>query len=62
MRRSLRLAKYADHLPFERQVRMMAREGLRLDSQTLWDQLNALAHHLEPTPTRRCSGGRSMRR
>ena len=27
----------------------MAREGLRVDSQTLWDQINALARHLEPT-------------
>ena len=43
------VAKYADHLPLERQVRMMAREGLLVESQTLWDQLNALAHHLEPT-------------
>ena len=43
------VAKYADHLPLERQVRMMAREGLIVDSQTLWDQLNALARHLEPT-------------
>jgi transposase len=43
------VAKYADHLPLERQVRMMAREGLIVDSQTLWDQLNAVAHHLEPT-------------
>ena len=43
------VAKYADHLPLERQVRMMAREGLIVDSQTLWDQLNAIAHHLEPT-------------
>jgi transposase len=43
------VAKYTDHLPLERQVRMMAREGLRVDSQTLWDQLNAIAHHLEPT-------------
>ena len=43
------VAKYADHCPLERQVRMMAREGLRVDSQTLWDQLNALARHLEPT-------------
>jgi transposase len=43
------VAKYADHLPLERQVRMMAREGLSVDSQTLWDQLNAIAHHLEPT-------------
>jgi transposase len=43
------VAKYADHCPLERQVRMMAREGLRVDSQTLWDQIQALAHHLEPT-------------
>ena len=43
------VAKYADHLPLERQVRMMAREGLRVDSQTLWDQIEALARHLEPT-------------
>ena len=43
------VAKYADHLPLERQARMMAREGLIVDSQTLWDQLNAIAHHLAPT-------------
>ena len=43
------VAKYTDHLPLERQVRMMAREGLTVDSQTLWDQINAIAHHLEPT-------------
>lgn len=43
------VAKYADHLPLERQVRMMAREGLRVDSQTLWDQIQALARHLEST-------------
>ena len=45
------VAKYADHLPLERQVRMMAREGLIVDSQTLWDQLNAMARHLDPTYT-----------
>jgi hypothetical protein len=45
----LAVAKYADHLPLERQVKMMAREGLTVDSQTLWDQLHALARHLEPT-------------
>ena len=28
---------------------MMAREGLHVESQTLWDQLNAMARHLEPT-------------
>ena len=43
------IAKHADHLPLERQVKMMARDGLRIDSQTLWDQLERLAHVLEPT-------------
>lgn len=43
------VAKYADHLPLERQVKMMAREGLTVDSQTLWDQIQAIARHLEPT-------------
>jgi transposase len=43
------VSKYAYHLPLERQVRMMAAEGLAIDSQTLWDQLDALAVHLEPT-------------
>ena len=43
------VSKYLDHLPLERQVRMMRREGLDIDSQTLWDQINALARHLEST-------------
>jgi len=42
-------AKHLDHLPLERQVRSMGRGGLQIDSQTLWDQLDALAKHLEPT-------------
>lgn len=42
------ISKYLDHLPLERQVRMMGREGLEIDSQTLWDQLNVLAGHLKP--------------
>jgi len=42
-------SKYLDHLPLERQARIMKREGLRIDSQTLWDQLNVLSHHLKPT-------------
>jgi transposase len=46
---SVAIAKYADHLPLERQVKMMDRHGLITDSQTLWDQLNALAAVLEPT-------------
>jgi transposase len=40
--------KYADHIPLERQARIMTRQGLLIDSQTLWDQINALAEHLEP--------------
>jgi transposase len=28
--------KYLDHMPLERQVRAMRREGLEVDSQTLW--------------------------
>ena len=59
---SVAVAKYADHLPLERQVRMMAREGLTVDSQTLWDQINAIAHHLTPRPTRRWAVARSTRR
>lgn len=41
--------KYADHLPLERQARVMSREGLTIESQTLWDQLDALATVLQPT-------------
>jgi transposase len=41
--------KYLDHLPLERQVRIMRREGLDIDSHTLWDQLNALAQVLAPS-------------
>jgi transposase len=36
------VSKYCDHLPLERQVRMMGREGLTVTSQTLWDQIEAL--------------------
>ena len=43
------IAKYCDHLPLERQVRRMSRHGLEVTSQTLWDQICALAEHLEPT-------------
>jgi transposase len=42
-------SKYLDHLPLERQVRIMKREGLTTSSQTLWDQLNRLAHLLGPS-------------
>jgi transposase len=43
------IGKYADHLPLERQARIMRREGLAIDSQTLWDQLEAAARVLGPT-------------
>lgn len=43
------IGKYADHLPLERQAHIMKRDGLAIDSQTLWDQLDALATHLTPT-------------
>jgi transposase len=42
------VGKYADHLPLQRQVVQMRRQGLRIDSQTLWDQLFALSEHLVP--------------
>ena len=42
-------SKYADHPPLERQRKIMAREGLVVDTQTLWDQIEALAKHLQPT-------------
>ncbi len=40
--------KYLDHLPLERQARKMGREGLKIDSQTLWNQIEALARKLAP--------------
>jgi transposase len=43
------VAKYLDHLPLERQARMMARDGLVVTSQTLWDQIERLAERLQPT-------------
>jgi transposase len=43
------ISKYCDHLPLERQTRVMRREGLEVESQTLWDQIEALATVLKPT-------------
>ena len=42
-------SKYLDHLPLERQARIMERQGLAVSSQTLWDQIDALARVLHPT-------------
>jgi transposase len=39
--------KYLNHLPLDRQRRMMLQHGLLIDTQTLWDQLFALYGHLE---------------
>lgn len=40
--------KWLDHIPLERQTRIMDREGLIVHSQTLYDQAEALARLLEP--------------
>ncbi len=40
--------KYVNHLPLDRQRRMMGRAGLVIDTQTLFDQLDGLTSHLEP--------------
>ena len=46
------ISKYADHLPLERQVKMMKRDGLDIDSQTLWDYAWAVSQLLKPTHQR----------
>lgn len=42
------IAKYLDQLPLDRQVKMARRQGARLTSQALWDQLYALALVMTP--------------
>ena len=42
------VAKYLDGLPLDRQVRIDRRQGAKLTSQTLWDQIYALSKRLEP--------------
>jgi transposase len=41
------LDKWLDHIPLERQCRILERYGLVVTSQTLWDLANAIAHRLE---------------
>jgi transposase len=41
------ISKYCDHLPLDRQVRMMARDGLVVTNQTLWDQIERLTWVVE---------------
>lgn len=40
------LDKWLDHIPLERQCRILERHGLVVTSQTLWDLANALARRL----------------
>ena len=40
--------KYVNHLPLARQRRDMARRQLDVSTQALWDQIEALAGHLQP--------------
>lgn len=42
------IEKFVFHIPIERQVRMASLAGMRITSQTLWDQQWALAKMLEP--------------
>ena len=41
--------KYLDHSPLERQVRTLKRHGLKVTSQSLWDQIHTVAEELRPT-------------
>jgi transposase len=41
--------KYLDHIPLDRQQRIMGRQGLVVTSQTLWEQALAIATKLEKT-------------
>ena len=41
-------SKYADHLPLDRQRKIMERAGLVVTTATLWDQVHAIATWLEP--------------
>jgi transposase len=45
---SVAVAKYLDHMPLERLCRQMHRQGLDVDSNTLFDQLWALSRLLKP--------------
>jgi transposase len=41
--------KFLYHMPLSRQEKQMRSQGLVVSSQTLWDQIFALARHLEPS-------------
>ena len=46
---SVAVDKYVDHVPLERQVDRMARQGLKVTSATLFDQIAPLAEVLAPS-------------
>ena len=46
---ALEIDKRLNHMPLDRQRRQMAREGLEITTQTMWDQEDALATLLEPS-------------
>jgi len=41
--------KYLNHLPLDRQRKMMRRQGLDVTTSALWDQVHAVAYVLQPT-------------
>ncbi len=43
------LGKFGYHMPLSRQEKQMRSQGLVVSSQALWDQIFALARHLEPS-------------
>lgn len=43
------LSKYLDQLPLKRQVWIIERQGLTVSSRTLWDRIEAVVGHLEPS-------------
>jgi transposase len=53
---SVAVDKYRDALPLARQVKRMASVGLKVTTQTLWDQINALATLLHHNYSRPGSG------
>jgi transposase len=46
------VSKYVDHLPLERQVKTVKRDGLDFESQILWDYTWAMAQLLKPAHER----------
>jgi transposase len=44
--------KWLDHIPLERQVRILGRHGLAVTSQTLWDLAYAVAQRLTSSISR----------